>query len=180
VGCRLLLLPAPGKGTSDFILLVSDLWYPMNLEKTMHFFMKIGLGLILFCIISFSMLSVMPARAQDLSVLTGVREGFTPQRVRLVIDSESLPQYQIYALHKPERIVLDLFESACDDGILSDIQSKDTLVKRIELKRVHFRQISLVVSLNYEIPEEAIHVSTIAGHSSRLVVDLEKCSLHPT
>jgi len=103
--------------------------------------------------------------------ISGIRHGIWSDRDRLVIDLDRRPDFAVYQLSSPQRVVVDFFAAIPDEKLCGSHWVGTPLVSRWTLTRPTFHHVRLVVDLRYPIPPEQVHGFALAS-PHRLVLDL--------
>lgn len=102
-----------------------------------------------------------------------VRYSNTGKKIRIVFVLKETPDYQVYTLHHPERLVVDIFNSAPADNFQSPPPIKDPVIESFKFFQPNFNQVSCVIMTAHSYPDSNIKVFRLKG-PERIVVDVEK------
>ena len=106
-----------------------------------------------------------------------VSAGITPSRnrSRIVIETQNKLRFKHFALHQPERLVID-FENTLQNKILSDlnknVSSSDAFIKSIRLGQKDANTLRMVVDLKYAANANITAVAPNKNSPYRLQIDL--------
>ena len=103
--------------------------------------------------------------------VNGLRMWGAPDHTRLVFDVSATPSYKLFALHHPERVVIDI---ANGRSRLSarDLRQRDTVVKAIRVGKRKSGALRIVLDLGEKVGLHSASLKPYRGKPHRLVVDL--------
>jgi len=128
-------------------------------------FSRKTLCLILFCLV-FSSQSIMAAPLQ----VKGMRIWNSSEKTRFVLDIDRPPEYQVFTLDDPKRVVLDLEEAKLVTPLLGDL--KDSVINRIRSGR-RGSGLRLVLDIKEKIKLSSFNLAPNERYGHRLVLDLK-------
>ena len=82
--------------------------------------------------------------AESKSVLKDVRISQSDNETRLVLDLTEKVKYKLFTLNRPDRIVIDLYETNLQKGLKTKIK-KSGLINKIRIARNKSRRIRMVI-----------------------------------
>ena len=82
--------------------------------------------------------------AESKSVLKDVRISQSDNETRLVLDLTEKVKYKLFTLNRPDRIVIDLYETDLQKGLKTTIK-KSGLINEIRIARNNSRRIRMVI-----------------------------------
>jgi N-acetylmuramoyl-L-alanine amidase len=82
--------------------------------------------------------------AESKSVLKDVRISQSDNETRLVLDLTEKVKYKLFTLNRPDRIVIDLYETNLQKGLKTKIK-KSGLINEIRIARNNSRRIRMVI-----------------------------------
>lgn len=91
--------------------------------------------------------------------------------VRLVFDLNNLADHSVFALHKPERIVLDIKNTKMPHGMVDQIQA-NSLIRSIRSGVRNKEDIRVVFDLSKEVAPRSFLLAPSGDSGHRLVIDL--------
>jgi N-acetylmuramoyl-L-alanine amidase len=91
--------------------------------------------------------------------------------VRLVFDLDGIAEHSIFALHSPERVVLDLKNSTMPHGMVDRIQA-NSLIRSIRSGVRNGDDLRVVFDLSEEVTPRSFMLSPSGKSGHRLVLDL--------
>lgn len=130
-----------------------------------------GFFLLLFLLIGQQAWAV-DASIRDLRLWTA------PDHTRLVLDLDSSVDYQVFRLHKPERIVVDL-RHAVLKADLSKLRLPDPVVQAIRHGARENAILRLVIDVREKVRPRSFLLRPIGGKPHRLVIDLMREQQQP-
>jgi len=125
---------------------------------------------ILLCL-SALLLCVSAASAAGLTVVRDVRLWTAPDHTRLVFDLNRNMTYQLFRLHKPERIVIDLQRTRLTAN-LKQLALPDPVILGIRHGKSKNNGLRLVVDVKEKVQPRSFLLKPSHGKPYRLVVDL--------
>jgi len=132
--------------------------------------------LLLAKIVSFFLIVLRIAFADNSAVLNKtlmVRHSVGKEKVRLVVETESKPLYEVYQEHNPERITVDIFNAEAGEKLELKKEVRDHLLAGWEFYAKNFRQLSWSIKLHYAVPSDNIKIFHLKS-PSRLVIDIKR------
>ena len=116
----------------------------------------------------FSIFCAAPAFAAELA---GVRLWTAPDHTRLVFDTSGAAEHKVFALQKPDRLVIDFAETrAAQDFSVAGIE--DRHLSRIRHAPRPDGGLRVVLDLNQRVRPKTFHLKPNANYGHRVVVDL--------
>lgn len=109
--------------------------------------------------------------------LEGVRLWASPDRTRVVFDLSGEPQYSLFTLNNPERVVVDLKNTQWNAS-LDNLVFKDTGITAIRYGQRKQKHLRLVVDLKTAAQPESFTLRPHGQYGHRLVLDLEDKNAH--
>ena len=102
--------------------------------------------------------------------LNGIRLHDAPDSTRVVLDTREAASYELFAMSRPNRIVIDLRNTRAAD---LDVPTFDSsVVKRIRHARRGAKNLRVVLDLKREATAKEFALRPIPPYGHRLVVDL--------
>ena len=116
------------------------------------------------------MLFLLPLSAQAAEV-RGVRVWTAPDHTRLVFDISSPVQYNVFPLHSPERLVIDLKKSRLGKNFKSG-EASNILLKGLRHAHRPNQGLRIVLDLQHHVRPKSFLLKPNASYGHRLVIDL--------
>ncbi len=123
-----------------------------------------GVVLWLLCLLS-------AAVAQAETQIKGVRMWNAPDHTRLVFDVDKKVQYRLFALHDPERLVID-FEQSSLQKAPDLMQFKSRHVKSMRYAKQSDGKFRVVLDLQHAVRPKSFMLNPNSQYGHRLVIDL--------
>ncbi|MCF7821203.1 MAG: N-acetylmuramoyl-L-alanine amidase [Mariprofundaceae bacterium] len=124
----------------------------------------------LLLLIALSVLQT-PAWAKSPQI-NDVRLWTAPDHSRLVFDLNRTIEYRIFRLHKPERVVLDLYGVKLRTTHLKKLVSSDPVIKAIRHGKPEDGVLRIVLDVEEAVKPRSFLLKPMHGKPHRLVVDL--------
>ena len=121
----------------------------------------------LLCLVA----TVLPARAADIHAVNKVRLWTSPDSTRMVFDVDSAPDHQIFHLHKPERVVIDMAQSRFSAGVEKTLPTGGVIKAVRTAKRDH-AELRVVLDLSASVKAKSFLLRPNEKYGHRLVIDL--------
>lgn len=119
--------------------------------------------------LAYSLLSV--AHAQT-TAIEAVRVGPQDQGTRIVFELDALPNYNVFTLNNPSRVVID-FTGARFNAQTKDLKLNRTAIKQIRHAQRSSKQLRIVVDLSQSAVPKSFVLPPRESQKHRLVVDLQ-------
>ncbi|MBD3336463.1 MAG: AMIN domain-containing protein [Candidatus Eisenbacteria bacterium] len=117
------------------------------------------------------LLAVWAAAAGAVNRVTGIRTGVTEGRVRIVVDLDAEPRYNVWTPGDPERIAIDFFGAVFHHDV-GRIELGDPLVRRIRINALSGPKAQVVLDLNRKARFEIFTLPPQGERGHRLVCDV--------
>ncbi len=131
---------------------------------------------ILFAVLFFLFaVMIVPVNAQSVAQVRDIRTGEHPDKTRLVIELDNKIDYSIFALRRPNRIVIDLPEVSFDDELAKLRATGLISALRFGLFKPGNSRVVLDLS-NPAIVDKSFVMPPRNNHGYRLVIDLKPVS----
>ena len=91
--------------------------------------------------------------------------------LRLVFDLNGTTEYSVFALHKPERVVLDIKNTKMSHGMVDQLQA-DSLIRRIRSGVQNKNDLRVVFDLSETVSPRSFLLAPSGKLGHRLVIDL--------
>ncbi len=101
----------------------------------------------------------------------GLRLWGAPDHTRLVLDMTGRADYKLFALHSPERVVIDIAHGRSRIP-LADLRKHDDVVRAIRMGRRKSGTLRIVLDLSERVALHSANLRPYRGKPYRLVVDL--------
>ncbi|HAH67277.1 MAG: hypothetical protein CMD86_01970 [Gammaproteobacteria bacterium] len=111
--------------------------------------------------------------AESKSVLKDVRISQSDNETRLVLDLTEKVKYKLFTLNRPDRIVIDLYETDLQKGLKTKIK-KSGLINEIRIARNNSRRIRMVIETSEILFYQLSAIPKNPNPNHRLVIDLKK------
>jgi len=108
--------------------------------------------------------------------IDNIRISTTAQSTRIVLDSSSTPDYSLFALNNPARIVIDIKNTQLNTPIDQSI-FKNSAVRYLRHATQDNHHLRLVLDLDYQTVANSFILAPSANRPHRLVIDLKAQSL---
>ena len=118
-------------------------------------------------------LTVLPDLAYSKSILKDIRINQTSNETRLVLDLTEKVKYKLFTLNRPERIVIDLYETELNKGLRTNLKSSG-LIKNIRVARNNSKRIRMVIETSEVLFYNLNAIPKDSNPNHRLVIDLKK------
>jgi N-acetylmuramoyl-L-alanine amidase len=115
--------------------------------------------------------SAAKAEADSAAQIKDIRLADNDGYVRLVFDLDSLAEHSIFALHTPERVVLDLKKAKMPHGMVDRIQA-NSLIRSIRSGVRNGDDLRVVFDLSEEVTPRSFLLAPSGKSGHRLVLDL--------
>ncbi len=112
------------------------------------------------------------AQAAPGVAIDGVRLWSAPDNTRLVFDTSEAAQHQIFTLHKPERLVLDISKAKLSTTAKASLPAGG-LVQSIRSAARDNNDLRIVIDLTQPVKVKSFVLKPNAQYNHRLVIDLE-------
>ena len=106
------------------------------------------------------------------SSIDNIRISKTSQSTRIVLDSTSTPDYTLFALNNPARIVIDIKNTRLNTPIDQSIFN-DSAIRYFRHATRDNHHLRLVLDLDYQTVSNSFVLSPTDQHPHRLVIDLK-------
>ncbi len=117
--------------------------------------------------ISFAKSSSGTAKAKIQDIRLSKNQGY----LRLVFDLNDIAEYSVFALHKPERVVLDLKNTKMSHGMVDRLQA-DSLIRSIRSGVRNKNDLRVVFDLSESVSPRSFFLAPSGKLGHRLVIDL--------
>ena len=107
------------------------------------------------------------------SVLKDVRISQSDNETRLVLDLTEKVKYKLFTLNRPDRIVIDLYETNLQKGLKTKIK-KSGLINEIRIARNNSRRIRMVIETSEILFYQLSAIPKNPNPNHRLVIDLKR------
>ncbi len=111
--------------------------------------------------------------AESKSVLKDIRINQSDNETRLVLDLTEKVKYKLFTLNRPNRIVIDLYETNLKKGLKTKIK-KSGLINEIRIARNNSRRIRMVIETSEILFYQLSVIPKSPNPSHRLVIDLKR------
>ena len=111
--------------------------------------------------------------AESKSVLKDVRISQSDNETRLVLDLTEKVKYKLFTLNRPDRIVIDLYETDLQKGLKTRIK-KSGLINEIRIARNNSRRIRMVIETSEILFYQLSAIPKNPNPNHRLVIDLKR------
>ena len=111
--------------------------------------------------------------AESKSVLKDVRISQYDKETRLVLDLTEKVKYKLFTLNRPDRIVIDLYETNLQKGLKTKIK-KSGLINEIRIARNNSRRIRMVIETSEILFYQLSAIPKNPNPNHRLVIDLKR------
>ena len=118
-------------------------------------------------------LTVLPDLAYSKSILKDIRINQTSNETRLVLDLTEKVKYKLFTLNRPERIVIDLYETELNKGLRTNLKGSG-LIKNIRVARNNSKRIRMVIETSEVLFYNLNAIPKDSNPNHRLVIDLKK------
>ena len=118
-------------------------------------------------------LMILPDLAYSKSILKDIRINQTSNETRLVLDLTEKVKYKLFTLNRPERIVIDLYETELNKGLRTNLKSSG-LIKNIRVARNNSKRIRMVIETSEVLFYNLNAIPKDSNPNHRLVIDLKK------
>ena len=116
---------------------------------------------------------VLPDPAYSKSILKDIRINQASNETRLVLDLTEKVKYKLFTLNRPERIVIDLYETELNKGLRTNLKSSG-LIKNIRVARNNSKRIRMVIETSEVLFYNLNAIPKDSNPNHRLVIDLKK------
>ena len=135
-----------------------------------RFFMRIKLsiiqlftGLVFFCV-------VMQSAANSAGYVNGVRMWSAPDNSRIVFDTNRSIKHRLFVLHKPERVVVDFFDTRITKS-LNALDITNSNIKRVRSATRNKNNVRVVFDMKVPVQPKSFTLSPNNKYGHRLVID---------
>ena len=111
--------------------------------------------------------------AESKSVLKDVRISQSDNETRLVLDLTEKVKYKLFTLNRPDRIVIDIYETNLQKGLKTKIK-KSGLINEIRIARNNSRRIRMVIETSEILFYQLSAIPKNPNPNHRLVIDLKR------
>jgi len=111
--------------------------------------------------------------AHSKSILKDVRINQSDDETRLVIDLTEKVKYKLFTLNRPDRIVIDLYQTDLAKGIKTKIK-KSGLVNEIRIAKNNATRVRMVIETSEILFYQLSAIPKNKNPNHRLVIDLKK------
>ncbi|HJL79540.1 MAG TPA: AMIN domain-containing protein, partial [Gammaproteobacteria bacterium] len=111
--------------------------------------------------------------AHSKSILKDVRINQSDDETRLVIDLTEKVKYKLFTLNRPDRIVIDLYQTDLAKGLKTKIK-KSGLVNEIRIARNNATRVRMVIETSEILFYQLSAIPKNKNPNHRLVIDLKK------
>ena len=111
--------------------------------------------------------------AESKSVLKDVRISQSDNETRLVLDLTEKVKYKLFTLNRPDRIVIDLYDTDLQKGLKTKIK-KSGLINEIRIARNNSRRIRMVIETSEILFYQLSAIPKNPNPNHRLVIDLKR------
>ncbi len=111
--------------------------------------------------------------AESNSVLKDIRINQSDNETRLVLDLTEKVKYKLFTLNRPNRIVIDLYETNLKKGLKTKIK-KSGLINEIRIARNNSRRIRMVIETSEILFYQLSVIPKSPNPNHRLVIDLKR------
>ncbi len=98
--------------------------------------------------------------------------------VRLVFDLDSIADHTVFALHKPERVVLDIKNTKMPHGMVDQVQA-NSLIRSIRSGVRNKKDLRVVFDLSESVTARSFLLAPSGKSGHRLVIDLHDAKKQP-
>ena len=116
---------------------------------------------------------VLPDLAYSKSILKDIRINQASNETRLVLDLTEKVKYKLFTLNRPERIVIDLYETELNKGLRTNLKGSG-LIKNIRVARNNSKRIRMVIETSEVLFYNLNAIPKDSNPNHRLVIDLKK------
>ena len=116
---------------------------------------------------------VLPDLAYSKSILKDIRINQASNETRLVLDLTEKVKYKLFTLNRPERIVIDLYETELNKGLRTNVKGSG-LIKNIRVARNNSKRIRMVIETSEVLFYNLNAIPKDSNPNHRLVIDLKK------
>jgi len=119
-----------------------------------------------------SLAGVSSAQVQDIRL--SKNKGY----VRLVFDLDGIADHSVFALHKPERVVLDIKNTKMSHGMVDQVQA-NSLIRSIRSGVQNKNDLRVVFDLSKSVTARSFLLAPSGKSGHRLVIDLHDAKKQP-
>ena len=116
---------------------------------------------------------ILPDLAYSKSILKDIRINQASNETRLVLDLTEKVKYKLFTLNRPERIVIDLYETELNKGLRKNVKGSG-LIKNIRVARNNSKRIRMVIETSEVLFYNLNAIPKDSNPNHRLVIDLKK------
>ena len=116
---------------------------------------------------------VLPDLAYSKSILKDIRINQASNETRFVLDLTEKVKYKLFTLNRPERIVIDLYETELNKGLRKNLKGSG-LIKNIRVARNNSKRIRMVIETSEVLFYNLNAIPKDSNPNHRLVIDLKK------
>ncbi|MEE9493428.1 MAG: N-acetylmuramoyl-L-alanine amidase [Gammaproteobacteria bacterium] len=122
---------------------------------------------VLLCLV----VAILPARAANIHAVNKVRLWTSPDSTRMVFDVDSALDHQIFHLHKPERVVIDMAQSRFSAGVEKALPTGG-VIKAVRTAKRDNAELRVVLDLSDSVKAKSFLLRPNDQYGHRLVIDL--------
>lgn len=127
----------------------------------------------LFPSLSFLVLLAFPPLTQSATLKVSDVRGFqAPERMRIVVDTNTVPRYRLFTLDKPNRVVLDI-ENAYTRNKSLKIKLPVSIVTKVRTGKKGSKGLRIVFELDRKVQPNTFTLKPTGNYGHRLVIDLK-------
>ena len=127
---------------------------------------KLANTLILLCLMGMCF-----SLAQASNQLRSMRISSAMHPIRVVLELSNNPSYQVFTLHHPDRVVIDLRKTQLKTRLKS-LSKSNRLVKKVRVSKKARQALRLVLDMRVPVKVKTFVLETKGHYNSRLVLDL--------
>lgn len=114
--------------------------------------------------------------AEELNRVLGVRHSVSPERVRLVFETEKRPEFQVYPAGSGDQLVVDFIDTSAD-RLRRSAPPRTDLIRDWSFQAVNLSRTRCVLRLAYRLPLGQLSTSVLDS-PHRLVLDIDPGYVH--
>lgn len=118
-----------------------------------------------------SLLLLIPCIGLAVNQLRAVRVSSASHPTRVVMELSQTPQYNIFTLNKPFRVVIDVKNTQLKTS-LKGLAKKNRLIKKIRTSKTKQKVLRVVLDLQRRAKPKAFVLQQSGHHPTRLIIDL--------
>jgi len=129
------------------------------------------IGFLIVCVAILSLSFEVSAASSKTGYITNLRTWAAPNNIRVVFDISQDLKHRLFVLHKPERVVIDFYNTKLRKPFESQNLS-GSLIKRIRSSAKENTQFRVVFDMNANVQPKSFILAPNSKYGYRLVVDL--------